>query len=242
MELDGFIDLIARVQGRMVMLDVSATGEDNVISKNNKEMQDLEYRKRQLKQLQEQVMDIEDIQGNISITDLSFNDFKIDIEKSSDKELEALNEIPPASFAVVKSNLEDIKEGVLFCLKDTNNIEEKKLKDNIIYPYFLVYLSADGEHVVTAKQTKTALDYFRKLSMGRTRVMNDTVELFNKETRNSKKMEQYTELLRTAINNIVGVQEEFGLDSLATPGGATLLGNSINSEEDLELVAYLIIK
>ena len=91
-ELDSFIDLVGRVKGRMVMLDVSATGEDNVISKDPSDMKDLEYRKKQLKQLQNQVIDLEDIEGNISITDLTFNDFKIDLDKSTDEELKELNQ------------------------------------------------------------------------------------------------------------------------------------------------------
>ena len=91
-ELDSFIDLVGRVKGRMVMLDVSATGEDNVISKDPSDMKDLEYRKKQLKQLQNQVIDLEDIEGNISITDLTFNDFKIDLDKSTDEELIELNQ------------------------------------------------------------------------------------------------------------------------------------------------------
>ncbi|WP_431107195.1 helicase-related protein [Winogradskyella poriferorum] len=242
MELDQFIDLVARVQGRMVMLDVSATGEDNVISKSNREMQDLDYRKRQLKQLQNQVLDLEDIDGNISITDMTFNDFKIDLEKSSDEQLEDLNHIPPTSYAVVKSNLNEIKEGVIFCLKDTSEDYQNKLKNNILYPYFLVYISFDGETLVTASQTKLALDYFRKLCMGQDHVLTELVEEFKKETKGCKKMERYTKVLQTAIQEVAGVQEEIGLDSLASEGGTTLFRKVLNEEDNLELVSYLIIK
>ncbi|MCB0745857.1 MAG: DEAD/DEAH box helicase family protein [Ignavibacteriae bacterium] len=242
MELDQFIDLVARVQGRMVMLDVSATGEDNVISKSNREMQDLDYRKRQLKQLQNQVLDLEDIDGNISITDMTFNDFKIDLEKSSDEQLDDLNHIPPASYAVVKSNLNEIKEGVIFCLKDTSEDYQNKLKNNILYPYFLVYISLDGETLVTASQTKLALDYFRKLCMGQDHIMTDFIAEFDKETKGCKKMERYTKVLQTAIQEVAGVQEEIGLDSLASEGGTTLFRKVLNEEDNLELISYLIIK
>ncbi|WP_418637597.1 helicase-related protein [Winogradskyella sp.] len=242
MELDSFIDLVARVQGKMVMLDVSATGEDNIISRNSREMQDLDYRKRQLKQLQDQVLDLEDINGNISITDMTFNDFKIDLEKSSDAQIEALNEIPPASYAIVKSNLSNVKEGVIFCLKDTSNDISDKLKNNILYPYFLVYASLDGEETVTASQTKIALDYFRKLSMGNDKVLPDLVSEFDKETKASKKMEAYTKVLNTALKDVVGVQEEVGLDMLATRGAINLLNKNIGNYDTLELVSYLIIK
>ncbi|MCL5246848.1 SNF2-related protein [Cellulophaga sp. 20_2_10] len=242
MELDSFIDLVARVQGKMVMLDVSATGEDNIISRNSKEMQDLDYRKRQLKQLQDQVLDLEDINGNISITDMTFNDFKIDLEKSSDAQIEALNEIPPASYAIVKSNLSSVKEGVIFCLKDTSNDISDKLKNNILYPYFLVYASLDGEDTVTASQTKIALDYFRKLCMGNDKVLPDLVAEFDKETKATKKMKAYTQLLKASLKDVVGVQEEVGLDMLATRGAINLLNKNIGNDDTLQLVSYLIIK
>jgi hypothetical protein len=242
MELDSFIDLVAKVQGKMVMLDVSATGEDNIISRNSREMQDLDYRKRQLKQLQNQVIDMEDVQGNISITDLTFNDFKIDLEKSTDGELEELNQIPPASYAIVKSNLEQVKAGVIFCLKDTCEDYKNKLKNNILYPYFLVYLSLDGEEMVKASQTKTALDYFRKLCMGNDTVLPELVTEFEKETKGNKKMKVYTKLLKATLLEVAGIQEEVGLDSLATPGGTTLLNDALSKEENLELISFLIIK
>ena len=242
MELDSFIDLVARVQGRMVMLDVSATGEDNIISKNSREMQDLDYRKRQLKQLQDQVIDLEDVQGNISITDLTFNDFKIDLEKSSDDELEALNDIPPSSYAVVRSNLDSIKPGVIFCLKDNASDYRNKLKNNILYPYFLVYISKDGEEIVKATQTKLALDYFRKLCMGQDKVLQPLIAEFERETSGNKNMGQYVRLLEKAIGEVVDVQEEIGLNSLASPGGTILFMETIEQESNLELVASLYIR
>lgn len=242
MELDSFIDLVARVQGKMVMLDVSATGEDNIISQNSREMQDLDYRKRQLKQLQDQVIDLEDVQGNISITDLTFNDFKIDLEKSSDNQLKELNQIPKASYAVVKSNLENVKKGVIFCLKGNSEDYAKKLKNNILYPFFLVYISLDGEEIVKASQTKLVLDYFRKLCMGNDAILPELIAEFDKETKGNKKMEVYAKLLKTSMLEVIGVQEEVGLDSLATPGGTTLLSDTLNKEENLELISFLIIK
>jgi len=242
MELDSFIDLVARVRGKMVMLDVSATGEDNIISKNSKEMQDLDYRKQQLKQLQNQVIDLEDVKGNISITDLTFNDFKIDLEKSDDDELTELSKIPPASYGVVKSNLSEVKKGVIFCLKDTSNDYQSKLKNNILYPYFLVYISLDGTEMVKASQTKIALDYFRKLCMGSDKVLPELVEEFNKETRSNKKMEAYRKLLKASIREVVGVQDEIGLDSLANAGGTTMVSEAISQEDNIELVSYLIVR
>jgi hypothetical protein len=242
MELDSFIDLVARVQGKMIILDVSATGEDNIISQNSREMQDLDYRKKQLKQLQNQVIDLEDVQGSISITDLTFNDFKIDLEKSTDDELLEIKQIPPASYAIVKSNLENIKKGVIFCLKDEIDNYAVKLKGNILYPFFLVYISMDGLEIIKASQTKTALDYYRKLCMGNNRVLQDLVAEFNVETSNSKNVDKYKKLLVDVVKEVNGVQEEIGIDSLATPGGTILSTNVLGKDDKLEIISYLIIR
>ncbi len=242
MELDSFIDLVARIQGRMVMLDVSATGEDNIISQNSREMQDLDYRRRQLKQLQNQVIDLEDVQSNISITNLTFNDFKIDLEKSSDDQLEELKHIPPASYALAKSNLEEIKSGAIFCLKDGNVVDAHKLKNNILHPFYLVYLSMDGKTVLKATNNKLALDYFRKLSMGNDAVITELIATFNKETNGDKKVEKYVKLMEIAKQEVLGVQEEVGLDSLATEGGTILFSKESEKNDELDLVSYLIIK
>jgi superfamily II DNA/RNA helicase len=242
MELDSFIDLVARVKGRMVMLDVSATGEDNIISQNSSEMQDLDYRKRQLKQLQNQVVDLEDVKGNISITDLTFNDFKIDLEKSSDDELNDLKDIPRASYAVVKSNLDQIKSGAIFCLKGNGEDFSTKLKNNILYPFFLVYINADGNEIIKAAQTKRALDYFRKLCMGNDKVLTDLIAEFDKETKGGLKVDHYRKLLTTSMQEVMGIQDEIGLNTLATPGGTKITATNTLQEEKLELVSYIIIK
>jgi hypothetical protein len=205
-------------------------------------MQDLDYRKRQLKQLQDQVIDLEDVQGNISITDLTFNDFKIDLEKSTDAQLSELNDIPRASYAIVKSNLDDIKQGVIFCLKDSAEDYSKHLKNNILYPFFLVYISLDGSEILKGIQTKTALDYFRKLCMGNDRIIPELIAEFDRETKGNKRMDAYVKLLKKAMDEVKGIQEEIGLDSLATPGGTLLFADTIQQEESLELISYIIIK
>ncbi len=50
MELDEYINLEKRVTGRMMLLDISATGEENIIEVDEKKkMNDLEYRKKTIK-------------------------------------------------------------------------------------------------------------------------------------------------------------------------------------------------
>jgi SNF2 family DNA or RNA helicase len=129
MELDEYINLEARVSGRMVLLDISATGEENVIEESQRDqMNDLAYRKRQFETLQEQVIDIEDLGGGISITDLTLNDFKMDLLSYMKQHQEELDTLPPGAFSVATCDelLEDsgdagnIGPGAFFCLRSEN--------------------------------------------------------------------------------------------------------------------------
>jgi superfamily II DNA/RNA helicase len=80
MELEEYINLEQRVSGRMVLLDVSATGEENLIEQQSgNPMNDLEYRRKQLLKLQDTVIDMEDLSSGVAITDLTLTDFRIDL-------------------------------------------------------------------------------------------------------------------------------------------------------------------
>lgn len=241
-ELDNFIDLVARVKGRMVMLDVSATGEDNVISKDPSNMKDLEYRKKQLKQLQNEVIDIEDVQGNISISDLTFNDFKIDLEKTSREELKTIEKLPQSSFSVVQSNSDHIQKGVIFCFKDKSGEKSDNYGSNVLYPYFLIYKSLNGSQNIKSSQPKITLDYLRKLCVNEDELNPRVIEKFEDRTLNLRKMDEYQSLLKESISEVRGVQEEIGLDSLATSGGTLFSDNDDFGNENIQLVNYLIIE
>jgi len=148
MELDEYINLEARVSGRMVLLDISATGEENIIEYTEAgKMNDLEYRRRQLEQLQNEVVDLEDLSNGISITDMTLNDFRMDLTGYLKEHAGQLENMPLGAFAVTKPDdliEEDLEPGVIFCLRSEN----AKVRADSTYalaPYFLVYVSESGE-------------------------------------------------------------------------------------------------
>lgn len=245
MELDEYINLEARVQNRMVMLDVSATGEENVISeKQSNEMNDLEYRRNQLKNLQDKVMDLEDISGNISITDLTLNDFKIDLMEYMKTHRDELDNAPTGMYAIVniEENLKDeLKPGVIYTLKQVKDVKTKE--QNVLAPYYMVHIAFDGEIKYSFMQSKKLMDFYKKLCIRKSEVLSDLVKRFNEETKDGCDMTQYSQLLKSAIENIVGKKEEAGVASLFSAGGTNFYksSNSSNSQ-DFELVSFLIIK
>lgn len=246
MELDEYINLEARVTGRMVLLDVSATGEENVIEfDEKKKMNDLEYRKKQLKQLQEEVVDLEDISGGISITDLTMNDFKMDLMEYMKNNREKLDKAPMGMYAISTINdnslKEHIKPGVIFTLKQVNKFVKPE-EHNSLYPYYMVYVYEDGSVKFSYLHTKKILDFYKKLCSGKNEVLYDLVEIFNEETNEGKDMSKHSKLLEEAVNNIIGKKEEKGVASLFSKGGTTLQKNLFNGIEDFELISFLIIK
>ena len=239
MEPDEYINLESRVSGRMVMLDMSATGEENIIEEKTT-MNDLEYRKKQLKQLQDQVPDIEDINGNISITDLSFNDFKMDLVNYMKNHKELLEKAPTGMYAIAKSNIDEAVRGVIFCLKKINqNIKPSEY--NTLNPYFFVYIKDDGEILLNFIQSKKILDIYKKVCSGQNGLYTELIKEFNQETNNAKDMKKFTDFLEKTVENIVGKEEEKGIESLFS-FDKTTLSKSVQNMDDFELISFLVIK
>ena len=244
LKLDEYINLQARVTGRMVLLDVSATGEENIIEfDENRPMNDLEYRKRQLERLQEEVVDLEEISGGISITDLTMNDFKMDLMEFMKTNKKALEQAPLGMYAIAATSpdLPEIQPGVIFALKQVNPHVAVE-KHNALYPYYLVYIHADGTVRYNYLHTKKILDYYKKLCVGERQVLAEFASIFNQETNDGGYMKAYSNLLEAAIQNLAGKVEEAGVSSLFSKGGTTLSKQVMSSLEDFELISFLVIK
>lgn len=238
-ELDEYINLKGRVGNRMVMVDVSATGEENIIVNNDKVMNDLEYRKNQLEKLKDQVIDLEDVSDAISITDLTFNDFKIELMEYMKEHRKELDNAPFGIYSIVPA--EEFEPGVIFLLRQVKGVKESKDK-NALTPYYLVYISEDEEVKLNYIQSKKILDYYQKLCSGKKEVFRNLVESFDRETDNGRQMDKYSQLLKESIENIIGKKQETGVRSLFTKGGTSPVKNNIEGLEEFELISFLILK
>ena len=244
-DLDEYINLQQRVRGRMVLLDVSATGEENVIeTDSNKEMKDLEYRKKQLKKLQTEVVDLEDISGGISITDLTFNDFKIELMEYMKTGRKLLDDAPSGMYAIAKIDeavSDTIKPGVIFTLRQIKGSEQSK-EQNPLFPYYMVYITDDGEVKLSYLHAKKILDYYKKLCSGNDEILKDLVDEFNRQTDDGRRMSHYSGLLGNAIENLIGKKQEIGVASLFSKGGTSMQKSFFDGIEDFELVSFLVVK
>ncbi len=240
LELDEYINLENRVRNKMVMLDLSATGDDNLISPEFKE---LDYRKQQLKQLQDEVLDLEEMQGGISITDLTLDDFIMSLDRYMKANPKILEKYPTGVYAV--TNVEDklgdeSTRGVVFCLKQTRHSDVQETATSL-YPYYLVYVKEDGAVHISNNSPKKILDVYKALCEGKTSPIEGLLKVFNKETRNGSVMTKYTQLLEKAVFDIKGVVEAKGVQSIFQIGEATLFENSVSGLNDFELISFLVV-
>ena len=244
-DLDEYINLQHRVRARMVLLDVSATGEENIIeTDSSKDIKELEYRKKQLQRLQNEIVDLEDISGGISITDLTFNDFKIELMEYMKTKRKTLDEAPNGMYAIAKidESVKDIiKPGVIFTLRQVKGKEQSK-EQNPLFPCYMIYITDDGEVKLSFLHAKKILDYYKKLCSGKNEVLKELVEEFDKETNDGRNMDHYSDLLEASIENILGKKQDIGVASLFSKGGTAMPKSIFDGVEDFELITFLVIK
>lgn len=236
-DLDEYLSLKGRVETRMRISIMTATGDDDLI--NAEEKGDLEYRKAQLKRLQEEVVDIEDMQSGISIMDLGLNEFRLDLLEYV-KQNGDMDTIPYGLHAVVPAS-EDCPPGVVFVLKNLNNSVNIDMQ-NRLHPFYMVYVGTDGEVICDHLSPKELLDKFRSLCKGINTPVMDVCREFNIETKDGRDMQSISTLLTDAITSIIEVKEENDIDSLFNIGGTSALNNKISGLDDFEMICFLVVR
>ena len=237
--LDEYINLKERVENRMVIADVTATADDNVL---NTQSNDVTYRKEQLRRLQEEVIEMEDLKTGVSITDLGLNDFRMDllnyIKTNGD-----LGGIPNGMHAVVPADpARGLPPGIIFTLRNRNhgiNINQQ----NRLHPYYLIYIGQNGQVVTDHTEVKRLLDLARTACKGQDEPVAEACRLFNRLTDDGRKMQPYSDLLGKAIRSMIEMKEDKDIDSLFSGAGrTTALTNTIAGLEDFELITFLVIQ
>lgn len=236
--LDEYINLKERVESRMTIVDVTATGDDNVLSAKTN---DMSYRKEQLQRLQEEVIELEDLKTGISITDLGLNDFRMDLMGMVDKYEEPSN-APNGMHTVVPAQPEiGLEAGVIFALKNVNdsvNVDQQ----NRLHPYYLVYIDNQGNIIADHVGVKRLLDLARSSCKNQTAPIQRVCKLFNQMTRDGCNMTKYSNLLSQAIRSMIEVKEDKDIDSLFSGGQTTALVNTIQGLDDFELLAFIVVQ
>jgi hypothetical protein len=251
-EIEEYINLEQRVTGRMVLVDLSATGDENIIEADHQNrMNDLAYRRKQLLKLQESVIDLDDLSSGLSITDLSLNDFRIDLTAYLKENPRKLDKIPLGTFAVTTSTGtgdDAIPPGAIFHLRavdleNKNNAQTKQeaKPDYLLDPHYLVHVGLDGAVLIPFTRAKPLLDRLKKHCRGRDFPEENACSQFNALTRDGENMSLYQKMLASAVASIVGKKEERAVASLFSPGGTHANRGEFHGMNDFEVVAFLVI-
>ena len=233
-ELDEYINLKARVEERMRMTVMTSTGDDDYI--NEGENGDLEYRRRQLEQMQDEVVDLEDVNGGVSITDLGLNEFRMDLVGYYNQNPD-IDRLPSGIDAVVEGD----EPGIIFVLRNVNagvNPEGK----NHLHPFYVVQVASDGTVLRSHLEPKAVLDTMRLLCRGKDEPDAGLCRAFNRETKNGKDMRWAAGLLKDAVRSIVDSKDESDVDSFFGSGTTGFLENDIEGLDDFELICFLVVR
>jgi SNF2 family DNA or RNA helicase len=242
-ELNEYINLEQRVSGRMVLLDISATGEENIIEhQSGNQMNDLEYRRRQLEKLQDAVIDLEDLGSGVSIADLTLNDFRVDLAGYLREHPGKLESLPPGSMAVTASPEAGIPPGTVFCLRAVGEAATKSVEPGYpLAPHYLVHVGDDGTVLLPFTQAKQVLDRLQRLTIGRDLPDASACARYDKLTKDGADMGAAQELLAAAVASVLGKGQERAVASLFTPGGTHALKGEFLGVNDFEVVAFVVV-
>jgi len=236
--LDEYINLKERVENRMMIVDVTATGDDNVLSAQSN---DISYRKEQLRRLQDEVIELEELKTGVNITDMGLNDFRMDL-LGYVKENDDLSGVPSGMHAVVPANPElGLTPGVIFTLRNRNagiNVNQH----NRLHPFYLIYIDNHGEVITNHTEVKRLLDLVRSSCKGFDKPVLDVCQKFNTETDDGREMTRYSDLLGQSIRSMIEVKEDKDIDSLFTGSKTTALVDTIAGLDDFELITFLVIQ
>jgi len=242
-ELEEYINLEHRVSGKMVLLDISATGEENLIEEQpGNEMNDLEYRRTQLLKLQDTVIDLEDLSSGVSIADLTLTDFRIDLAQYLKDHPGVLDSLPFGTSAVVTTEEADIEPGIIYCLRAEG--EAGKRSADAGYPlgaYYLVHVGEDGTVLLPYTQAKQILDRLKRLCLHHDQPDAEANGRFDKATKQGGEMKAPQGLLAAAVASIVGKNQERAIASLFSPGGTHAMKGEFAGINDFEVLAYLVV-
>lgn len=235
-ELDEYIDLKSRVESRMKISVLTSTADDNVLS--SEEIEDNNYRKKQLERLRNEVVDLEEMSEGISIMDLGLEDYRMDLLKYLESHPE-LEKVPKGLQAILSVDKEEA-EGAIFVLKNKDELRGKNQK-NQLHPYYILYVNSEGDLVVSPEESKKMLDLLGSLCRGKTQPFQSLVNRYNRQTKDGKEMSGYSKLLQQAIEQLMEQDQLSTMDALFNFGTVNLMNTSIEGMDDFELICFFAL-
>lgn len=247
--LDRYINLKIRVEARMALVDLTATQTDNPLDEKQLEdliTADLRLRDRQLERLRKEVLDLEEFEDTVTLADFSLEDFRLDLQRYLFANREKLRDAPLGLYAVAPpaSDIPMARPGALFCLRHKGQREASaNEKVNPLAPHYLAFVHADGQVRLAFTQAKTILSLFRELALGKTEPYEQLCRLFDRQTEQGAKMDDYDRLLRSAVDSIANTFQKRAAGGLQRGRDFVLpkASDQVAPNSDFELLTWLVI-
>lgn len=256
-DLDRYLHVKHRVEARMALVDLSATQSDNLLDPSQLEeliQEDLLFRDRQLKRLKDEILDLEDFDDTVSLSDFSLDEFRLDLLRYLEANRSELEESAEGVYAVVppKPEVPVAQPGVLFCLRhrtETNADSPSprpgdSSRLNPLAPYYLVYVLDDGTVRFTFAQPKQIMLLLRDLAAAEPNAFEQLCNLFDARTADGSDMSHYDELLKKALASIENTFQKRATSSLLSSRSAVLPTAEQTPEadgDDFDLITWLVV-
>ncbi|WP_424946747.1 helicase-related protein [Candidatus Spongiihabitans sp.] len=250
-ELDRYINLQSRVEARMALVDASATGDDRLVPDNeirdNAQMEQ-NFRDAQLRRLRDEVLDLDDLDDGVTLSDFSLDDFLAQLMNYLEQNREQLENAPLGVYAIAdcawqqESLIRNATPGVIFCLRHKNPPKDARVRSPL-KAYYLVYVRDDGEVRYNYTHAKQVLELFGELARGKNEPLLPRCDAFDRETDNGQNMGKYDQLLDSvflAISKQFDRQEAGSLNN--RDGILSRQSEQPRNANDFELVTWLVIK
>ena len=241
-ELDDYINLKPRVEARMALANLTATGDDNPLSLQESLEPVWTHRDKQLKQMQQNILDFEDIEEQLNLNQFTLDDFRAQLLNYLRNREDEFKNAPKGLYAVTDQSV-PIAPGVIFCLKQVAESEQNK-KLNPIYPYYLIHISDEGEVSIGFTNPKRILEVFSALCIGKEEPAHALCQWFNMKTDYGRNMTHYEKLIDAALDSIVAEYNRTINDQLDTAGADFLLpkvSEQVTETTEFELITWLVI-
>ena len=250
--MEEYLKLENRVLARMALVDTTGGGDE--LFGSEQELQDgaqmeLTFRDEQLLRLRKEIIDLDDLNDGIVMSDLSMDYFLAQLRQFLERNREMLEETPAGAYALAPQPAKDGHgPGVIFLLKQTNaqQAAPNTRHASPLHPHYLVYVQDNGRIRFGAANLRQSLTAFENAAAGHTAPIQALCDEFNAETEQGKNMERYNDLVNSAIDHIREKAGDVAAAGLAAADSRDFVlpreSETPRSAEDFELLTWLIIK
>ena len=247
-DMEVYLRLQSRVESRMALADTAASGDDDPLNEFTYEQAQMElnFRDEQLKQLREDVLDLDDLSDGVVISDFTFDYFFTQLLKYLERNRAELEATPKGAYAVTSNENSPAETGVIFFLQQRNATTDiEKKTPSPIYPYYTVYIRKNGDIRYGCANAKQVLDLFETTAIGKSDELPELCLQFDQETQHGKHMKDYNKLLNAVIAHITRSHQKTQTKNLGRSGTRgfklPVASEAPRDSSDFELVTWLII-